>query len=168
MGALLLLAAVVAVLLLAGRDDGGSDADSGGSGSGRAVTAPVTEVVDGDTIHATVEGKDESVRYIGIDTPEVDPSIGVECFGKEASERNDELVAGEDVRLVTGAEERDRYGRLLAYVYVGERFINAEMVQGGYARTLEIEPNTDKAPLLNRLERDAANAGRGLWGACGP
>ena len=69
MGALLLLAAVVAVLLLAGRDDGGSDADSGGSGSGRAVTAPVTEVVDGDTIHATVEGKDESVRYIGIDTP---------------------------------------------------------------------------------------------------
>ena len=68
----------------------------------------------------------------------------------------------------SGAEERDRYGRLLAYVYVGERFINAEMVQGGYARTLEIEPNTDKAPLLNRLERDAANAGRGLWGACGP
>ena len=123
-------------------------------------------MVDGDTIHALVDGEDESVRYIGIDTPEVDPSIGVECFGKQASERNRELVGGERVRLVFGAEEPDRYGRLLAYVYVGDELINAEMVAGGYARTLEIEPNTDRAPLLNRLEQEAANAGRGLWGAC--
>ena len=126
----------------------------------------MTDVVDGDTIHAVVDGEDESVRYIGIDTPEVDPSIGVECFGKEASERNRELVEGERVRLVFDAEERDRYGRLLAYIYVGDVFVNAELVEGGFARTLEIEPNTDKAAPLSRLEQEAANAGRGLWRSC--
>jgi micrococcal nuclease len=164
-GAVLLLVAAIAVLVIGGDDDGGPGRGAGGSGR-EAVVAPVTEVVDGDTIHALVGGEDESVRYIGIDTPEVDPSIGVECFGEEASRRNRELVAGERVRLVLGAESRDRYGRLLAYVYVGDRFINADIVRGGYARTLEIEPNTDRSPLLNRLEQEAANEGRGLWGAC--
>ena len=83
-----------------------------------------------------------------------------------ASERNRELVGGERVRLVFGAERRDRYGRLLAYVYVGDEFVNAAIVRGGFARTLEIEPNTDRAPLFNRLEQEAANAGRGLWARC--
>jgi micrococcal nuclease len=169
MGAVLLLAAAVAILLTQGGDEEGrGGSPGGGDGSERAAIVAVTEVVDGDTIRATVEGENESVRYIGIDTPEVDPSIGVECFGEEASRRNSELVSGQRVRLVPGAEERDRYGRLLAYVYVGERFINAEMVEDGYARTLEIEPNTQEAPLLERLEQGAANAGRGLWGSCPP
>jgi micrococcal nuclease len=126
----------------------------------------VTEVVDGDTAHVSIDGHDETVRFIGIDTPEVDPSIGVECFGKQASERNHELIDGERVRLEVGTEERDKYGRLLAYVYVGDEFINAELVRGGYAQTLEIPPNTDKAQFLGELEREAADAGRGLWGAC--
>jgi len=165
-GAILLLVAAIAVLVLDGGDD---DRRSGRERSPReAVVAPVTEVVDGDTIHAVVDGEDESVRYIGIDTPEVGPSTGVECFGREASARNRELVAGERVRLVFGAERRDRYGRLLAYVYVDGELVNARMVEGGYARTLEIEPNTDRAGLLGRLEQRAANAGRGLWGTCGP
>lgn len=163
LGAILLLVIAIAILVFDGDDDGG---DGGGEAVRDGATAEVTEVVDGDTIHAIVDGEDESVRYVGIDTPEVDPSIGVECFGEEASRRNHKLVAGERVRLVFGAERRDRYGRLLAYVYVGDDFVNAEIVRGGYARTLEIEPNTDRAPLLNRLEHEAANAGRGLWGAC--
>ncbi len=168
-GAVAFLVLAVIVLLYGGGEDAG-DGGGGGRGDGDPGTATgeVTEVVDGDTIHALVDGEDESIRYIGIDTPEVDPSIGVECFGEQASRRNRELVTGERVRLVFGAERRDRYGRLLAYVYVGERFVNAEIVRGGYARTLEIEPNTGRAPLLNRLEQEAANAGRGLWGACEP
>jgi micrococcal nuclease len=153
----------IAVLLFDGGDEEGERAPSRETA---AQAVRVTDVVDGDTIHAEVGGEDESVRYIGIDTPEVDPSIGVECFGSQASDRNSELVAGERVRLVPGEEERDRYGRLLAYVYVGDTFVNAEMIEGGFARTLEIPPNTEKAPLLASLQQEAANAGRGLWGAC--
>ncbi len=127
---------------------------------------PIVSVVDGDTARALVDGREESVRYIGIDTPEVDPSIGVECFGAQASARNKQLVEDETVRLVYDAERRDRYGRLLAYVYVGETFVNAELVRGGFATTLEIAPNDSKAGLFDRLQQEAANAGRGLWGAC--
>jgi micrococcal nuclease len=78
------------------------------------------------------------------------------------------LVSGERVRLVFDDERRDAYGRLLAYVYVGDTFVNGELVERGYARTLEIEPNTDLAARLERLERAAGRAGRGLWSACGP
>jgi micrococcal nuclease len=92
----------------------------------------------------------------------------VECYGKQASAYNASLVAGEEVRLVFDAERRDDYGRLLAYVYVGDKFVNGELVELGYARTLEIEPNTARAPLLERLEREAGREGRGLWSACGP
>ena len=70
------------------------------------------------------------------------------------------------MRLEFDRELRDDYGRLLAYVYVGEEFVNAELVAGGYARTLEIEPNTSRAEQLGRLETEAGAAGRGLWGAC--
>ena len=105
---------------------------------------------------------------LGVDTPEVDPNIGVECFGKQASELNRELVEGEQVRLVFDAERRDRYDRLLAYVYVGETFVNAELVRRGYARTLTIEPNDTFAERFARLAQEAANAGRGLWGVCEP
>ena len=167
LGAVAFLLIAATYLLFAGGDEDGREGLPAPSGA-EAARARVTEVVDGDTIHALVDGEDESVRYIGIDTPEVDPSIGVECFGEQASERNRDLVAGKRVRLLYGAERRDRYGRLLAYVYVGDRLVNAEMVAGGFARTLEIEPNTDRAPLLSRLEQQAANVGRGLWGACKP
>jgi micrococcal nuclease len=102
-----------------------------------------------------------------VDTPEsVAPGQPVECFGKAASEFNADLVEGEDVTLVFDAELRDRYGRLLAYVYVGDLLVNAELLAQGFARTLEIEPNTSKAPRFARLERRSGAAGRGLWGAC--
>jgi len=133
------------------------------------ATALVTRVVDGDTVEARIDGEVEDVRYIGVDTPEtVKPGTPVQCFGPRASGFNHRLVEGRRVRLVFGAERRDTYGRLLAYVYLGRRFINAALVRRGLARTLTIPPNDRFAPLLRRLELRAARAGRGLWGACGP
>ena len=124
-------------------------------------------MIDGDTIEVDLDGESEDVRYIGVDTPEtVKPDTPVQCFGPEASERNHELVEGRTVRLEFDRERRDIYGRLLAYVYVGDRFINADLVRGGFARTLEIEPNTSRAGPLGRLAAAAGEAGRGLWGRC--
>jgi micrococcal nuclease len=138
-----------------------------GMAPGDRVSAEVRRVIDGDTIEVELDGRTEDVRYIGIDTPEsVKPNSPVECFGKEASEHNRELVEDEQVTLVLDHELRDDYGRLLAYVYVGEELVNAELVRGGFARTLEIAPNTTKAGVLGRLERSASVAGRGLWGSC--
>jgi micrococcal nuclease len=124
-------------------------------------------VRDGDTIEVLLGDREEAVRYIGVDTPEsVKPHSPVECFGEQASEFNRRLVEGEQVRLVLGAERRDRYGRLLAYVYLGTRFVNAALVRRGYARSLTIAPNNARAGLFERLERRAGRLGRGLWGAC--
>ena len=139
----------------------------GQSAGGERVRAEVVRAVDGDTIEVLLDGAEEDVRYIGVDTPEsVAPGQPVECYGEAASEFNAKLVEGEDVTLVFDAELRDRYGRLLAYVYVGELLVNAELLKQGFARTLEIEPNTSKAPRFARLARRAGAAGLGLWGAC--
>jgi micrococcal nuclease len=96
----------------------------------------------------------------------VAPDQPVECFGHQASEFNRRLVEGEADRLVFDAERRDRYGRLLAYVYLGDELVNATIIRRGYARTLTIAPNDRYAPLFARLEQRAGNAGRGLWEAC--
>jgi micrococcal nuclease len=78
------------------------------------------------------------------------------------------LAEGERARLVFGVERRDIYGRLLAYVYIDHRFVNAELVRRGFARTLAIAPNTRYEGLFGHLELHAARLGRGLWGACEP
>ena len=165
-GALVLLA--LAVAALAGADCSGEDERDGGRPElGRSVRAEVERVIDGDTIEVMIGDSEEDVRYIGVDTPEsVAPGEPVECFGKAASGENERLVGGETVRLVFDAERRDDYGRLLAYVYVGELFVNAALVEDGFARTLEIEPNTSRAGRLARLEAEAGREGHGLWGAC--
>lgn len=131
------------------------------------ASAYVTRVVDGDTVEVQLDGGEEDVRYIGVDTPEtVKPGEPVQCFGPQASAFNHRFVEGEHVRLVFGEERRDVYGRLLAYVYLDGRFVNAELVRRGLARTLTIPPNDRFAGQLKRLEIAAARAGRGLWGAC--
>jgi micrococcal nuclease len=132
-----------------------------------SATVYVTRVVDGDTVEVQLGGREEDVRYIGVDTPEtVKPDTPVQCFGPQASRFNHALVEHRRVRLVFGAERRDVYGRLLAYVYLEGRFVNAELVRRGLARTLTIAPNDRFAGRLKRLEMAAARAGRGLWGAC--
>jgi micrococcal nuclease len=133
----------------------------------RAAWAYVTRAVDGDTIEVRIGGGLEDVRYIGVDTPEtVKPGTPVQCFGPQASRFDHRLVEHQRVRLVFGVEHRDVYGRLLAYVHLGHRFVNAELVRRGLARTLTIPPNDRFAGLFGRLEQRAARAGRGLWGAC--
>jgi micrococcal nuclease len=165
LGSLALLAILIAVLASGGceKDDGGGSPQSQPS---QAVVT-VTRVVDGDTIEVMLDGVSEDVRYIGVDTPEsVKPGEPVECFGLTASHFNEQLVEGERVRLVFGRERRDVYGRLLAYVHLGDLFVNAELVRRGYATTLTIAPNDRFAELFARLERRAGAAGRGLWSAC--
>jgi micrococcal nuclease len=129
--------------------------------------AYVSRVVDGDTVEVQLDGVEEDVRYIGVDTPEtVKPDTPVQCFGPQASSFNHHLVEHRRVRLVFGVERRDVYGRLLAYVYLDGSFVNAELIRRGLARTLTIPPNDRFAGRLKRLEIAAARAGRGLWGAC--
>jgi micrococcal nuclease len=135
-----------------------------------SVGGRVVRVVDGDTvrIHLDDPRQTRTVRYIGVDTPEtVKPGTPVQCYGEAASAFNRRLVAGRRVRLVLGRERRDRYGRLLAYVSVeGGPLVEDELLRRGYARTLAISPNTDRAGHFSALERRARRAGLGLWGAC--
>jgi micrococcal nuclease len=169
-GSLLLLALVGMVLLRNGGDQSngpGRPSDQPASGEQSPQRAFVTRVIDGDTIEVRIGDRTDEVRYIGIDTPEtVKPGTPVQCFGPEASSFNHRLVERRQVRLVFDRERRDVYGRLLAYVYLGHRFVNASLVRLGYARTLTIPPNTAHAGLFHRLARIAGSAGRGLWRAC--
>ncbi len=161
LGSLVLLAVAVALIVRPWEGDGTQDEGP------RAVTAFVPRVVDGDTIEAIVDGRGQYVRYIGVDTPEtVKPDTPVQCFGPQASNFNHHLVEGHRVRLVFGVERHDVYGRLLAYVYLGHRFVNAMLARRGLSRPLTIPPNDRYAPLFQRLALRAARAGRGLWGAC--
>lgn len=128
-------------------------------------TVIVTKVVDGDTIQLS-SGK--TVRYIGIDTPETsDPRSGVECFGKEAAAKNRELVEGKTVRLEKDVSEVDRYGRLLRYVYVGNLFVNDELVRQGFAHASAYPPDIAYQDQFRAADQEAREEKRGLWAACG-
>jgi micrococcal nuclease len=158
---LVLLVALAAVAAL-----GGGALLQRGESAGSTEKARVQRVVDGDTI---VLAGGERVRYIGVDTPEsVKPGTPVQCFAKAAAHENERLVAGERVRLRYDAERRDRYGRLLAYVYRSRDglFVNAELVRRGFATTLTIPPNVAHAAEFRTLARSARTHGRGLWSAC--
>lgn len=168
----------IALLLLAGLVLGDVRVPSwiGGAGdsplsAGGSVSAQLERVIDGDTIVAQVDGREERIRYIGIDTPEtVKPNTPVQCFGPQAHDLNARLLGRQGARLTLrfDRELRDRYGRLLAYVFrTGDGlFVNARLIEAGAARTLAIAPNTSRAPQLSTLQHDARVAGRGLWGAC--
>lgn len=134
----------------------------------QAVEAQVVHVVDGDTIDVNLGGQVFRVRYIGVDTPEtVHPSQPVECMGREASALNTQLVQGQVVRLEKDVSETDRYGRLLRYVYVGNVFVNAELVRQGLAQVSTYPPDVKYQDLFLQMQREARAAGRGLWsGAC--
>lgn len=129
-----------------------------------AEEAFVERAIDGDTIELS-DGR--RVRYIGIDTPEsVKPDTPVECFGKEASGRNRELVEGKTVRLVKDVSETDTYGRLLRYVYIGNTFVNRTLVEEGYAHAITIPPDVSLTDELRAAERNARERNVGLWSMC--
>ncbi len=164
----LFIAAVLVAVSLSRCGSGSNSSEPSGP-----LTARVTHVVDGDTIDVRLaDGDEETVRYIGIDTPEtVKPGTPVQCGGPRAHEVNDRLVYGRTVTLRFDAERRDVYGRLLAYVYLPRPgrhplFVNAELARRGLARTLIIPPNDSFAPLFARLAGRAGVRGRGLWGRC--
>jgi micrococcal nuclease len=126
--------------------------------------ALVTRVIDGDTVQLQ-DG--EMVRYIGIDAPEtVDPNEPVGCFGPEASARNKELVEGKYVELMSGAQDRDEYGRLLRYVFVDGIFVNAELITEGYARQFGYGDERRFQQVFVQLEQYSIGRKSGLWGAC--
>jgi micrococcal nuclease len=129
-----------------------------------ALEGIVVRVVDGDTIHVRLGERVEKVRYIGVNTPEIHhPSKGEEPGGREAAVVNRELVNGRRVRLELDAQPRDRHGRLLAYVWVDETMVNAELVRRGFAQVMTVPPNVRHQTLFLKLQREARAAGRGLW-----
>jgi micrococcal nuclease len=133
--------------------------------------ATIVRIVDGDTLVARVSGSEEHVRLIGIDTPETHGPGGLrECFGAEATRHLGELLPdGTDVTLVRDVDGRDRYGRLLAYVYrqPDELFVNLAMARDGYAAVLTVSPNVAHAEQFVAAVADAREANKGLWSACG-
>jgi micrococcal nuclease len=132
--------------------------------------ATIVHVIDGDTVVARVQGRDEHVRLIGIDTPEtVDPDRPIMCFGPEASAETHQLLPdGTAVRLVRDVEARDAYGRLLAYVYraADGTFVNLALAEGGFADVLAIAPNTAHGDEFRTAVAAAKRDKRGLWGSC--
>jgi micrococcal nuclease len=138
----------------------------------RHLTGRVVRAVDGDTLEVALDdGPTETVRLIGVDTPEtVKPDTPVQCFGPRASAFEHRTAEGRRVRLLTGVEPRDYYGRLLAYVWIDgrrrDRFLEAELLRRGLARTLTFHPNDRFARRFEGIAQKAARSGIGLWNAC--
>ncbi len=132
--------------------------------------AVLEHVTDGDTIDVTVDGVDERVRLIGIDTPETKkPNTPVQCFGPEATAFTTSLLpVGTPLHLERDVEARDAYGRLLAYVYRSDDglFVNLEIARRGFARALTIPPNTAHVDEFAAATRTAAAENIGLWAEC--
>lgn len=134
------------------------------------IVATVSKVVDGDTVQVRIGSRRDTVRLIGVDTPETNhPTKPVGCFGPEASAHTARLLPpGTSIALVRDEEARDRYGRLLAYVYRAEDdlFVNLELLAGGWGVPLPIEPNTNHASDFAAAATSAEASSLGLWGHC--
>ncbi|WXJ79113.1 hypothetical protein MTMBA_11950 [Moorella thermoacetica] len=145
----------------------------------KVVPAAVTSVVDGDTLHVKINGREEKVRLIGVNTPEIaHPDLGIkeQPYGKEAAAYTQKRLAGKKVYLELDVGERDKYGRLLAYVWLDKpandsetevraKMYNAELLLNGYAQVMTVPPNIKYADLFVKLQKEAREAGKGLWGA---
>ena len=133
---------------------------------GDSAVVQVVRVIDGNTIQVCcVFGDRVKVRYIGVDTPETHhPMRGVEPYGMEAAEANRKLVDGKTVRLEFDVQQLDKYGRTLAFVYLEDgTFVNAWLVENGYAMVMTVPPNVKYQELFLKLQQEAREAGRGLW-----
>jgi micrococcal nuclease len=140
------------------------------SASSLAPNATLVRVVDGDTIDVDIHGTNERVRLIGIDTPEtVKPNTPVQCFGPEASSHTKSLLPkGTVLHLERDVEPRDKYQRVLAYVYraADGLFVNLDVIERGYARLLTIPPNIAHANDFVAAARRARDSNLGLWSGC--
>jgi micrococcal nuclease len=179
------LLGVVAVLVLAGAlvafialsagpaaSPSGERAGADGGPDGPTERAQVLRVVDGDTIVVLVEGRQERVRYIGLDAPEVanaGSGAVAECGGNEARDANDRLVAAEKLVLERDVSDRDRFGRLLRHAWLtndGWRLVGLEMVEAGAVEARSYPPDTTRDADLDAAERRARDRSAGIWGAC--
>lgn len=142
---------LVALLILSLASCGPGESTRAGTGE----AARVALVVDGDTVELA-DGR--RVRYIGVNTPETD-----QPYAADAETFNSALVAGRAVWLETDAQVSDSYGRLLAYVWVGDTFVNLELVRQGYAYAYTVPPNVRYADAFARAGQEARETGRGLW-----
>jgi micrococcal nuclease len=130
------------------------------------MSASIVRVVDGDTVIVRMNGRRERVRLIGVDAPET--WLRHDCFGTEATLALRRLAPpGALVHAAADAERRDRYGRLLLYLWTSHgAFVNADLIREGFARTMTIPPNTSRASVFQEAERTARHTLAGLWHAC--
>ena len=129
------------------------------------IAAKVVRVIDGDTLEVQFNGKTEKVRLIGVDTPEtVHPTIGEEPYGKAASNFTKSQLEGKQVTLELDVQERDQYGRILAYVWLNGKLFNEVLLREGYAQVATYPPNVKYVEKFTAAQKEAREAGRGLWG----
>jgi micrococcal nuclease len=129
----------------------------------------VTKIIDGDTITVAINGQTETVRLLGVDTPEThDPRKPVQCFGELAAAHTAAMLANQKIRLAPDPQDsdRDKYHRLLRYIYLPDgTLVNAELIRDGFAFAYTVFPLT-KLDEFRSLESEARTANRGLWGGC--
>ncbi|MGM0804252.1 MAG: thermonuclease family protein [Bacillota bacterium] len=135
------------------------------SEDGKKIPVKVAKVVDGDTIKVRVDGKLETVRFLLVDTPEsVHPSKPVQPFSKEASTYTQGILKDANVELELGIGERDKYGRLLAYVFADGQSVQENLLKHGLARVAYVfEPNTKYVDQYDRIQKQAQKEGVGIW-----
>lgn len=134
--------------------------------SGEALprrSATLERVVDGDTIIVRLSGARERLRYIGIDTPESVAEMPRERLGKEAAAHNARVLKSGPLLVEFDVQRRDRFGRLLAYVWAGDVFVNRRLVLDGYAQVATFPPNVRYEAELLDAQRKAREAKVGLW-----
>ena len=140
---------------------------AGASGSNR-IEAEVTRVIDGDTIEVNIKGVRYKLRYIGIDTPELDSiDTNTRNIAMKAADINGKMVEHQTVELEKDVSETDRYGRLLRYVYAGGFMVNAELVKSGYAQAVSYPPDIKYRSLFSSLQEGARASKVGMWGSSG-
>ena len=144
----------------------------------KTLQAVVTSVSDGDTVHVRIGNKDEKVRLIGVNTPEIShPELGIkeQPFGKEAAEYTKRRLLGKKIWLELDVGQRDKYGRLLAYVWLSQpssgsekevraKMYNAELLLNGYAQVMTVPPNVKYSNLFVKFQQEARSKKKGLWG----
>lgn len=177
-GVLFLAAAVIAMVALTTDPSTPRVAPSGlpsitdGGPDGHTEPAALLRVVDGDTIVVRIGGREERVRYIGLDAPEVanaGAGTDAECGGDEARAANELLVVGEQLVLERDVSDRDRFGRLLRHVWLEEggwRLIGLELVKAGAVEARSYPPDTKRDAQLDAAEGNARDRDAGIWGAC--
>jgi micrococcal nuclease len=129
------------------------------------VDAKVVRVVDGDTVVVRYERREERIRLIGVDTPEtVHPNKPIEAYGEEAKEYTKKKLEEKDIQIEFDVQERDRYGRLLGYIWLDGLLFNDELLRMGYARVATFPPNVKYVETFKETERNAREKQVGLWG----